>query len=95
MLKKTLCFVVLSLTASNVYAGKYLTKSEDFSKVMTYGLGFATYSLEKKSSVEGLKKLETYDILWDLLGKSEEEILNGDPNAFPALKDNILKIKGD
>jgi len=93
MLKKTLCFVVLSLTASNVYAGKYLTKSEDFSKVMTYGLGFATYSLEKKSSVEGLKKLETYDILWDLLGKGEEEILNGDPNAFPALKDNILKIK--
>ncbi len=94
MLKKTLYFVViLSLTTSNVYAGKYLTKSEDFSKVMTYGLGFATYSLEKKSSVEGLKKLETYDILWDLLGKGEEEILNGDPNAFPALKDNILKIK--
>ncbi|MDD5022436.1 MAG: hypothetical protein PHR82_09970, partial [Endomicrobiaceae bacterium] len=92
--KKALCFIVSILfLTSNVYAGKYFTKSSDFSKVMTYGMGFATYSLEKKSSVEGLKKLETYDILWDLLGKGEEELLNGDPDAFPALKDNLLKIK--
>lgn len=94
MFKKTLCLIVcLSFTASNIYAGKYFTKSADFSKVATYGMGFATYSLEKKSAVEGLKKLETYDILWDLLGKGEEVLLNGDPEAFTALKDDILKIK--
>ncbi|HNX11036.1 MAG TPA: hypothetical protein PKI61_02745, partial [bacterium] len=61
-------------------------------KVATYGMGFATYSLEQKSAVEGLKKLETYDILWDLLGKGEEVLLNGDPEAFTALKDDLLKI---
>lgn len=94
MFKKTLCLIVcFSFTASNVYAGKYFTKSADFSKVATYGMGFATYSLEKKSAVEGLKKLETYDILWDLLGKGEEVLLNGDPEAFTALKDDLLKIK--
>lgn len=94
MFKKTLCLIVcLSFTASNINAGSILTKSSDFSKVATYGMGFATYSLEKKGAVEGLKKLETYDVLWDLLGKGEEFLLNGDPEAFTNLKDDILKIK--
>ncbi|MDD2524244.1 MAG: hypothetical protein PHT81_05320 [Endomicrobiaceae bacterium] len=92
--KKTLYFIVSILfLTSNSYAGSIFTKFANFSKVASYGMGFATYSLEKKSAVEGLKKLETYDILWDLLGKGEEELLNGDPDAFPALKDNLLKIK--
>ncbi len=92
--KKALCLVLsIVFFASNINAGSILTKSSDFSKVATYGMGFATYSLEKKSAVEGLKKLETYDVLWDLLGKGEEFLLNGDPEAFTNLKDDILKIK--
>jgi len=92
--KKALCLVLsIVFFASNINAGPILTKSSDFSKVATYGMGFATYSLEKKSAVEGLKKLETYDILWDLLGKGEDVLLNGDPEAFTNLKDDILKIK--
>ncbi|MFA7675065.1 MAG: hypothetical protein WCY38_03265 [Endomicrobiia bacterium] len=94
MIKKAICFVLaVVFFASNINAGSILTKSSDFSKVATYGMGFATYSLEKKSAVEGLKKLETYDILWDLLGKGEEVLLNGDPEAFTNLKDDLLKIK--
>lgn len=70
-----------------------LTQSEDFTKAVTYGLNVATYTAEKKSGKEAAQKLMGYDVLWDLLGKGEEALLNGDPDAIPTLKDNFLKVK--
>jgi len=89
--------VVLMLLALAVpelaYSASLFTKASDFSKAEEYGLKFVTYTIEEKDSGEGVKKLGKYDVLWDILGKSEEFFLNGDPDAFPQTKDRILKIK--
>jgi len=73
--------------------GSLLTKSEDFTKAATYGMNMATYSMEKTNGKEAAEKLLTFDIIWDVMGKGEEFFLNGDPNAFPKFKDDVLVIK--
>lgn len=70
-----------------------MTKSEEFSKVATYGMNMATYTAEKQDAKEAAAKLLSFDILWDIMGKGEEFFLNGDPDAFPKFKDDVLKIK--
>lgn len=91
MLILFLCFAV-SRTIP-VYSGPLLTKSEDFSKAATYGMNLATYTAEKKDGKEAAAKLLTFDIIWDIMGKGEEFFLNGDPDAFPKFKDDVLKVK--
>lgn len=95
-MKKSLFFLIPTLILSihlPLYAGSLLTKSEEFSKVATYGMNMATYTAEKKDGKEAAAKLLTFDIIWDILGKGEEFFLNGDPNAFPKFKDDVLKVK--
>lgn len=82
------CVLITPLTA-----GSLLTKSEEFSKVATYGMNIATYTAEKKDAQEAALKLATFDVLWDVMGKGEAFFLNGDPDAFPKFKDDVLKIK--
>ncbi len=95
-MKKRASFV-LSLfligTSYPLMAGSLLTKSEEFSKIATYGLNTAAYTAEKKDAKEVATKLLTFDIIWELLGKGEEFFLNGDPAAFSKFKDDVLKVK--
>jgi hypothetical protein len=74
-------------------AGSLFTKSSEFTKAATYGMNIATYTAEKKNGKEAAAKLMEFDVLFDLAGKGEEFLLNGDPDAFPKFKDNVLKIK--
>lgn len=73
--------------------GSLLTKSEDFTKAATYGMNMATYSMEKTNGKAAAEKLLTFDIIWDVMGKGEEFFLNGDPNAFPDFKNDVLLVK--
>ena len=56
-------------------------------------MNLATYTAEKKDGKEVAAKLLSFDIIWDIMGKGEEVFLNGDPNAFPKFKDDVLKVK--
>lgn len=85
----TLTFLFCHATA---WGGSMLTKSEDFSKAATYGMNMATYSMEKMDAKQAAEKLATFDVIWDIMGKGEEVLLNGDPDAFPKFKDDVLKI---
>ncbi|MFA5905236.1 MAG: hypothetical protein WC836_14980 [Desulfobacula sp.] len=94
-MKKIILILFLCLSVSQsvpVYGGSLLTKSEDFTKVATYGLNLATYTAEKKDGKEAAAKLISFDIIWDIMGKGEEFFLNGDPDAFPKFKDDVLKV---
>lgn len=79
--------------ALTAFAGSLLTNSSEFTKVATYGMNFATYTAEKKNGKEAAEKLLGYDVLWDVMGKGEEFLINGDPDAFPKFKDDVLKVK--
>ena len=83
----------LLMQPTSAHTASIFTKAADFSKIEEYGLKYATYSIEKQDGKEALKNLGTYDVLWDVLGKSEEFFLNGDPDAWPKAKDGILKVK--
>jgi hypothetical protein len=95
-MKKLMLILFLCLAVSrpaSVYGGLRLTNSEDFTKAATYGMNLATYTAEKKDGKEAAAKLLTFDIIWDIMGKGEEFFLNGDPDAFPKFKDDVLKVK--
>ena len=95
-MRKLMLILFLCLVAglpASVYSGSLLTKSEDFTKAATYGMNLATYTAEKKDGKEAAAKLLSFDIIWDIMGKGEEFFLNGDPDAFPKFKDDVLKVK--
>ncbi len=96
-MKKQITLIIIGILivqgTLTAFAGSLLTKSSDFTKVATYGMNFATYTAEKKNGKEAAEKLLGYDILWDVMGKGEEFLLNGDPDAFPKFKDDVLKVK--
>lgn len=83
----------LTVNATPALAGSLLTNSSEFSKAATYGMNYAAYTAEKKNGKEAAEKLVAFDVLWDVMGKGEEVLLNGDPDAFPKFKDDVLKIK--
>ena len=85
-------FIILT-SACPAQAGTLFTNSSEFTKAATYGMNFATYSAEKKNGKEAAAKLVEFDILFDLAGKGEQVLLNGDPEALPQFRDKVLKIK--
>lgn len=92
-MKRCLITLIFLLCHADAWGGSLLTKSEDFSKAATYGMNMATYSMEMMDARQAAEKLATFDVVWDIMGKGEEVLLNGDPDAFPKLKDDVLKIK--
>ncbi len=87
-----LVFILISGPVA-VQSGALLTGSSEFSKAAAYGMNYATYTAEKKNGKEAAEKLLTFDVLWDVMGKGEEVLLNGDPEAFPKFKSDVLKVK--
>ncbi len=96
-MKKITAALLIAVIAANttcpVIAASLLTNSSDFSKAATYGMSFATNTMEKKNGKEAAEKLLYMDVMWDVMGKGEEFLLNGDPDAFPKFKDDVLKVK--